>query len=402
MNGDSTGISKNVVSVDAKEGINMKTIRKKMSIFKHWYIWRTLPIIVLLMLFMYPCVAIAQYPEDEIPVLDLNQSQKAVVVRLNFTGNTTATLDSAEVFFGRAHGRTGGPPMLGVEVLDLNGNITEQFNVWHPLKVFVKDDAGLDKLMTRANATGSIIFPFAPNIASVTVKDKQSQSEIISVDILPYSHDFCRGNRNDADCANVVNRPPNCNAGGPYRVECAGQTTSVTLNGGGSFDPDKDPITYTWSGPFVGGTITGATPTVQFLGFGGFNANLKVSDDFGGTAACSSAVSVVDTTPPTITAVSASPNVLWPPNHKMVDVTINYSATDICSQPACRISSVTGNEPISNSDYAILDAHHVNLSADRLGSGNGRIYTIGVTCTDASGNSSNQTVNVAVPHDQSR
>jgi hypothetical protein len=113
-------------------------------------------------------------------------------------------------------------------------------------------------------------------------------------------------------------------------------------------------------------------------------------------------VTVVDTTPPTITAASANPSVLWPPNHKMVGVAVNYTATDDSGQPACQISSVTSNEPISSSDFTIVDANHVKLSAERLGSGNGRIYNITITCADASGNSSSEAVTVTVPHDRGK
>jgi VCBS repeat-containing protein len=63
---------------------------------------------------------------------------------------------------------------------------------------------------------------------------------------------------------------------------------------------------------------------------------------------------------------------------------------------------VTSNEPISSSDYQILDAHHVNLRAQRLGSGNDRIYTVTITCTDDVGQSTNQAVTVTVPHDQGK
>jgi hypothetical protein len=124
--------------------------------------------------------------------------------------------------------------------------------------------------------------------------------------------------------------------------------------------------------------------------------------DAAGNTGSASVTYTVDNTPPTITGMSANPSVLWPPNQKMVDVTINYNATDNCGQPACQISSVTCNEPISSSNYTIVDGHHVKLSADRLGSGNGRIYTITITCTDASGNSSSQAVKVTVPHDQGK
>jgi hypothetical protein len=103
-----------------------------------------------------------------------------------------------------------------------------------------------------------------------------------------------------------------------------------------------------------------------------------------------------------ITMASVNPSVLWPPSHNMVDVTVNYTTTDNCNQPACKISGVTSNEPISNSDYAIVDAHHVKLSPNRSGSGNGRIYTISIACTDASGNPSTRTMPVSVPHDQGK
>ena len=38
--------------------------------------------------------------------------------------------------------------------------------------------------------------------------------------------------------------------------------------------------------------------------------------------------------------------------------------------------------------------------AERSGSGNGRIYTVRITATDTSGNSSYGDVNIIVPHDQ--
>jgi hypothetical protein len=53
-------------------------------------------------------------------------------------------------------------------------------------------------------------------------------------------------------------------------------------------------------------------------------------------------------------------------------------------------------------DWVILDAHHVQLRAEREGKGNGRIYTVGVTCVDSGGNSSNESVTVSVPHDRGR
>jgi hypothetical protein len=94
---------------------------------------------------------------------------------------------------------------------------------------------------------------------------------------------------------------------------------------------------------------------------------------------------------------------LWPPNHKMRDVTISYNTADTCNSgtgATCTIV-VSSNEPSNpaDPDWVIVDAHHIRLRADRAGNGNGRIYTITITCTDASGNSSQKTLNVQVPHD---
>jgi hypothetical protein len=98
-----------------------------------------------------------------------------------------------------------------------------------------------------------------------------------------------------------TDEPPICNAGGPYVAECAGATTSVTLDGTGSVDPNANPLTFMWVGPFAGGVATGATPIVQFSGRGTFPVTLAVSDGTQ-TTRCSTSVTVVDTTPPVIVA----------------------------------------------------------------------------------------------------
>jgi hypothetical protein len=144
-------------------------------------------------------------------------------------------------------------------------------------------------------------------------------------------------------------------------------TASTSINNG-SYDPDGDSITLAQSPP-------GPYPR------GNTSVILTVTDSKGASSQCTGTVTVVDRTPPTINNMSVNPAVLWPPTHKMVDVTVNYNAKDNCDQPVCQISSVTSNEPISNSDYSIVDAHHVRLRAERLGSGSGRIYIIGPSGT---------------------
>jgi 6-phosphogluconolactonase len=115
-----------------------------------------------------------------------------------------------------------------------------------------------------------------------------------------------------------------------------------------------------------------------------------------GTSPESVAVALVPCPAPVITGATASPHVLWPPNHKFVDVTIDYTETSNCSS-TCTLS-VTSNEPGPN-EWIIVDEHHVQLLAERNGNGSGRVYTITIACTNAGG-TTNQDVTVLVPHDQ--
>lgn len=74
----------------------------------------------------------------------------------------------------------------------------------------------------------------------------------------------------------VVNEPPTADAGPDFEVSCNSLTgASITLDGTGSFDPDGDPLTYSWTGPF--GTVTGPLPEVS-LPFGTSTIVLTVSD----------------------------------------------------------------------------------------------------------------------------
>jgi hypothetical protein len=99
----------------------------------------------------------------------------------------------------------------------------------------------------------------------------------------------------------VVDNPPVADAGpDQLNVECASHTTtSVSLNGGGSSDPDGDALTYTWSAPGVTfNNIHSATPIGQFSK-GTTVVTLTVSDGILSDTD-QMTVRVVDTTPPVI------------------------------------------------------------------------------------------------------
>jgi hypothetical protein len=105
---------------------------------------------------------------------------------------------------------------------------------------------------------------------------------------------------------------------------------------------------------------------------------------------------------PVIHSVRGAPERLWPPNHKMVPVTVSVTATDDFGPTVCEIISVTNNEPSSgpgnhDPDWEITGPLTVNLRSERLGQGSGRIYTITVQCEDDGGNQVTADVTVPVP-----
>ena len=104
--------------------------------------------------------------------------------------------------------------------------------------------------------------------------------------------------------------------------------------------------------------------------------------------------------PPEVTSASVSRQTLWPPNHQMIDVDVQYGAGTDCA--TCSLA-VTSNEPQdglgdgdTSADYEVVDVHHVRLRAERSGTGGGRVYSITITCANGAGTSV-QTLPVTVP-----
>ena len=79
-----------------------------------------------------------------------------------------------------------------------------------------------------------------------------------------------------------VNGPPVADAGPDQTVAETSGGSAVTLDGTGSTDPDGDTLSYTWTGPFEGGTATGPNPTVTFAAPGTYEVTLTVDDGNGG------------------------------------------------------------------------------------------------------------------------
>lgn len=149
------------------------------------------------------------------------------------------------------------------------------------------------------------------------------------------------------------------------------------------------------------------------LGLGVHILTLTVSDGINTPVSGDITAEVIDSTAPTLSP-EPDKSILWPPNHQMVNITIVTHASDNNGPPTLS-AAVTSNEPqnglgdgdttpdwttpVINQATGVIT---LQLRAERSGSGDGRVYTIAITATDASGNSSTADVKIVVPHDKGK
>lgn len=123
----------------------------------------------------------------------------------------------------------------------------------------------------------------------------------------------------------------------------------------------------------------------------------------GGVAEFAFSISAADVSPPRILGVEATPNVLWPPNNRMVSISVSVDTIDdFDPSPIVHIVGVWCNEPSGRfePDWEVTGPLSLNLRAERFGRNRGRVYTIMVECEDSSGNTAHASVDVIVPHDR--
>jgi K319L-like, PKD domain len=197
-----------------------------------------------------------------------------------------------------------------------------------------------------------------------------------------------------------ANHAPSAAAGDDQRLVSNGCAINVVLDGSASRDPDGDTLQYTWSG--AGFSAGGPSATVSLLP-GTYTFMLTVDDGRGGTATDTVNITVIDNVAPEITQATATPSVLGPPNHQLIDVAIIVNLGPTCDQSGtCRIVDVASNESTNGAgdgdtehDWEVTGPLTLRLRAER--GHNGRIYTITVECLDAAGNRSWRQVFVTVP-----
>ncbi len=117
-----------------------------------------------------------------------------------------------------------------------------------------------------------------------------------------------------------------------------------------------------------------------------------------------------DDLPPELdcSTATASPGMLWPPNHKLVSIDIS-GVLDLAGDPAqIVVTGIEQDEPVNGEadgntspDGFGVGTATPEVRRERAGTGDGRIYFIAFDATDAAtGAACSGTVSVGVPHDQ--
>jgi predicted extracellular nuclease len=112
-----------------------------------------------------------------------------------------------------------------------------------------------------------------------------------------------------------------------------------------------------------------------------------------------------EATPPQFDTLAVTPDMLWPANHKYVDVVATVEVSDNFDlNPTVTLMSVTSNEPDNGEDdgntvddIVIVSDYEFKLRAERSGIGAGRTYTIEYEAIDSCGNVAIGSAIVSVP-----
>jgi hypothetical protein len=117
---------------------------------------------------------------------------------------------------------------------------------------------------------------------------------------------------------------------------------------------------------------------------------------------------MVDNTPPMLSC-SATPSQIWPPNNKLVPVSVAVTLSDAGSgtDGSFTLVSATSSEPDSGAGdiqgFAVGTGSTTGfVRAARTGAGAGRTYTLTYAASDRAGNTATCRATVIVPHDQGK
>ena len=214
------------------------------------------------------------------------------------------------------------------------------------------------------------------------------------------------------------NHVPVADAGPDQTVEAqAPWGATVTLDGSGSSDADSTPGTNDDIVYFDWYKVDPCDPNVDvFLGSGRIiDCNLsmgehiillEVIDKSGAYDTNEVTIIVQDTTPPQF-QLSVAPTMLWPPDHKMYEITPNWTVSDDCdATPEVMLVSIAMSEADdipgsgnTSDDIQIGEDGSIYLRSERSGTGSDRIYTITYQAVDDYENTTVRSATVSIPHD---
>ena len=220
----------------------------------------------------------------------------------------------------------------------------------------------------------------------------------------------------------VENSQPVANAGADQTKD---EGSSVALDGTGSSDSDGGDIlffqwTQTGGIPVVLSNPMSSNPTFDAptVGFGGEDLTFALvvtdNDPINPLASFPDDVTIHVANindPPSCNLAVATPQNLWPPNHKMISVTIDgvMDEDSVYNDVVLIITGVTQDEPVNglgdgdSSPDAVVQpgnpADTVLIRAERSGEGNGRVYWVDFIAGDGF-ESCTGSVGVTVPQNR--
>jgi len=110
---------------------------------------------------------------------------------------------------------------------------------------------------------------------------------------------------------------------------------------------------------------------------------------------------------PDCTVATPSQDSLFPPNHKMNDITISGVTDPDGDTITLTVDGITQDEPTNGTgdgdtspDGDGIGTDTAQIRAERSGTGDGRVYEISFTADDGNGGMCTGTVSVGVPHDK--
>ncbi|MEM2140063.1 hypothetical protein [Nitrososphaera sp.] len=107
-------------------------------------------------------------------------------------------------------------------------------------------------------------------------------------------------------------------------------------------------------------------------------------------------------TAPDVSNAQASTTTLWPPNNKMVPITVQGVTDADGDAVTITITSIMQDEKTGKeADASGVGTDTASVRAERDGKGDGRVYHIAFTADDGNGGVTAGEVTVTVPHDQS-